>query len=383
MELELELEMDPSHGARAPGAASVVGVSGFGSRAASWKRTEPSSASRSRVIARIGCSQALGRFEQNHRVELAANEAYERWRASARDTKGRVLKGNSKPFTPPELPDGRDQPLRSGLAGDAHPGHPAAAGLQRAGRGQRPADHPRRGDHASSAPDFGHLEPMLDTTLEQLRRAGHRPSSPEVVLADAGYWHTAPDARRSTERGIEVLAPPDGNMREGNRPGWEDGLYQQMREKLDHRPRPHALRATEDHDRAGLRADQIQPAHRPVHAKRQSRRAVGVAAGRSDPQPAQAPQPLDRQHRLKRRTATHTAVPRNRQPTPRIPLFPHFPTASRRSARELASRSRVESNRRRDAPVPRKVGMSAARPRRSWHPQGRSLVTDHSLRWPG
>ena len=41
---------------------------------------------------------ALGRFEQNHRVESAAHEDYDRWRASARDTKGRVLKGSSKPF---------------------------------------------------------------------------------------------------------------------------------------------------------------------------------------------------------------------------------------------------------------------------------------------
>src|SRR5690349_7347413 len=50
--------------------------------------------------------QALGRLEQNHRVDLAANEVYERWRATARDTTGRVLKGNSKPFVAPELPDG-------------------------------------------------------------------------------------------------------------------------------------------------------------------------------------------------------------------------------------------------------------------------------------
>src|SRR5437588_2312652 len=50
--------------------------------------------------------QALDRFEQNHRIELAAHEDYECWRASARDTKGRVLRGNSKPFTAPELPEG-------------------------------------------------------------------------------------------------------------------------------------------------------------------------------------------------------------------------------------------------------------------------------------
>ena len=37
---------------------------------------------------------------------MAAHEDYDRWRATARDTKGRVLKGNSKPFTAPELPEG-------------------------------------------------------------------------------------------------------------------------------------------------------------------------------------------------------------------------------------------------------------------------------------
>ena len=35
-----------------------------------------------------------------------------------------------------------------------------------------------------------------------------------------------------SETGIEVLVPPDGNMREGKRRGWEEGVYQQMRDKL-------------------------------------------------------------------------------------------------------------------------------------------------------
>jgi hypothetical protein len=48
----------------------------------------------------------LDRFEENQRVDVAANEAYDRWRANARDTKGRVLKGNSKPYALPEMPDG-------------------------------------------------------------------------------------------------------------------------------------------------------------------------------------------------------------------------------------------------------------------------------------
>jgi hypothetical protein len=50
--------------------------------------------------------QALGRFEENHRVDLAANDAYECWRSTSRDTLGRVLKGNSKPYVPAEPPEG-------------------------------------------------------------------------------------------------------------------------------------------------------------------------------------------------------------------------------------------------------------------------------------
>jgi transposase len=40
---------------------------------------------------------ALERLEQNHQVELSASETYDHWRATARDTKGRVMKGYSKP----------------------------------------------------------------------------------------------------------------------------------------------------------------------------------------------------------------------------------------------------------------------------------------------
>ena len=80
------------------------------------------------------------------------------------------------------------------------------------------------------APDFGHLEPMLDATLAALERHGVS-EQPDAVVADAGYWQTA-QMQAISERGIEVLIPPDGNMREGIRPGWEHGLYERMREKL-------------------------------------------------------------------------------------------------------------------------------------------------------
>ena len=108
-----------------------------------------------------------------------------------------------------------------------------------------------------------------------------------------------------------MLVPPDGTMRDGIRPGWEHGFFDVMRQKLL-TDRAAALRQAQDHRRAGLRADQIQPADRPVHAKRQGRRAVRMAVNGSDAQSPQAPRPLDRRYRLNRRTALTRTVPRNR-----------------------------------------------------------------------
>ena len=66
------------------------------------------------------------------------------------------------------------------------------------------------------APDFGHLEPMLDTTLAHLERHGVT-EQPEAVLADAGYWHNR-QIEAITDRGIEVLIPPDGEHARGQTP---------------------------------------------------------------------------------------------------------------------------------------------------------------------
>jgi Transposase domain (DUF772) len=90
---------------------------------------------------------AAERLEQNLEVELAANETYERWRATARDTLGRRLKGNSKPYAPSELPDGVINISDPDSRVMRTQGTPPRAGVQRADRGQRPADHPRRRDH--------------------------------------------------------------------------------------------------------------------------------------------------------------------------------------------------------------------------------------------
>jgi hypothetical protein len=173
--------------------------------------------------------QALGRLEENHRVDLAANDAYEHGRATERDTLGRVLKGNSKPFVAPELPEGT-----------INLSDPDSRVMRTQGTPPRQAYNAQTAvndrqiilaaEITIDAPDFGHLAPMLDTTLAHLER--HRVSQqPAAVIADAGYWHNR-QIEQVTDRGIEVLIPPDGNMREGKRPGWEHGFYEAMRRKL-------------------------------------------------------------------------------------------------------------------------------------------------------
>jgi hypothetical protein len=81
-----------------------------------------------------------------------------------------------------------------------------------------------------AAADFGQLGPMLETTMRGLAEQGVT-ETPQAVLADAGYWNTA-QMQAIEDNGIEVLLPPDGNMREGKRRGWEEGIFQAMREKL-------------------------------------------------------------------------------------------------------------------------------------------------------
>ncbi len=172
---------------------------------------------------------ALDRFEENHRVELAANDAYEHWRATSRDTKGRVMKGNSKPFTAPLEPEGT-----------INLSDPDSRVMRTKGTPSRQAYNAQAAvnEHqvivaaqiTVDAGDFGHLEPVLNSALEHLHRHGVT-EPPGAVLADAGYWHTR-QIEQACERGLDVLVSPDGGLRDGNRPGWENGLYEVMRQRL-------------------------------------------------------------------------------------------------------------------------------------------------------
>ncbi len=80
------------------------------------------------------------------------------------------------------------------------------------------------------SPDFGHLEPMVDATVTELRRAGIA-EQPTVAVADAGYCHHE-QMDSLAAGGIQVLIPPDAGKRKGARPGWQGPRYEWMRRVL-------------------------------------------------------------------------------------------------------------------------------------------------------
>jgi hypothetical protein len=175
----------------------------------------------------------LRRLEQSYQVDLEANAAYEHYRLTARDSTGRRFGKRPKPYSPPELPRGKVNTSDPDSRVMRTQGTPP----QQAYNAQTTVNDQQiilAAEVTVDAPDFGHLEPMFDVTLRHLANVGVH-QQPEVVIADAGYWH-AGQIGRIADRGVEVLIPPDGTMREGKRPGWEDGLYQQMRDKLATEP---------------------------------------------------------------------------------------------------------------------------------------------------
>ena len=170
--------------------------------------------------------EACRRLERELDVDHASNAADEARR-------GRRRNATDGPRDDEALPaargaDGSGQCHRPRLRGGAHAWPAAAAGRQRAARRQRRAGH-GRAEITTESPDFGHLEPMVRATQREPAAVDVR--DPEVVVADAGYWH-----QRQIEAvvgdGIRVLVPPDGGLRPGPRPGWTGGLYDLMRRVL-------------------------------------------------------------------------------------------------------------------------------------------------------
>src|SRR3954447_15802795 len=172
--------------------------------------------------------EAKRRLEEELWTETRANSAYEAYRARGRMKDGRRFGRPPDPYQPPDTPAGRinvtdpDSRVVKGLRGFIQ-GYNAQAVTN---------EHQIviAAEVMTAAPDFGHLEPMLDAAQHELRAAGIT-DTPAVLLADAGYWHQQ-QMERIVDQGIAVLIPPDASKRRGARPGWDGGPYAFMRRVL-------------------------------------------------------------------------------------------------------------------------------------------------------
>src|SRR5215207_3280388 len=172
--------------------------------------------------------EAKRRLEEELFTEVRANRAYEAYRARGRMKDGRRFGRPPDPYQPPVTPDGRvnisdpDSRVVKGLRGFLQ-GYNAQAVTN---------EHQvvLAAEIETVGADFGHLEPMLDAAQRELAASGIN-DTPEVLLADAGYWH-GEQMQRIVDRGIQVLIPPDTSRRRTTRRNWDGGRYDQMREVL-------------------------------------------------------------------------------------------------------------------------------------------------------
>ena len=232
------------------------------------------------------------RLEEELQTECRANEAYEAYRARGVMRNGRRLGSHSppKPYTPPATPPGKINTTDPDSRNVKTP-----RGWVQGYNAQAAANERQiviAAELTNSSADFGQIEPMVNAARRELRAAGVA-ELPEVVLADAGYWHRV-QMQALAGDGINVLIPPDANKRKGARPGWDGGLYAFMRRVLAtpagaelYRKRTAMIEPVFGHTKFNRKIDRFQ-------RRGQGRVSLGMAADHRHAQPAQAPQAHDR-----------------------------------------------------------------------------------------
>jgi transposase len=173
--------------------------------------------------------EARRRLEEELDVERRANAEYEAYRARGVMKDGRRFGRPPNPYTPPEVPAGKIN-----LTDLDSRNVKTLRGWVQGYNAQAVCTEDQiviAAEVTISSADFGQLEPMVDRAETELTAAGVI-DAPDVVLADAGYWHTD-QIERLSGRGLSVLVAPDAGKRKGARPGWNGGLYTFMRRVLE------------------------------------------------------------------------------------------------------------------------------------------------------
>lgn len=172
--------------------------------------------------------QARRRLDEQLEVECAANAAYEAYRARGVMKNGRRMGAPPKPYQPPMTPAGKVNVTDPDSRNVKTPrDYMQGYNVQAAVNEQQIVI---AAEVTIDSPDFGHLDPMVIAVEDELINAGLT-DPPEVIVADAGYWHQV-QMQAIVKRGIQVLVPPDAGKRKTPRPGWEGGAYAFMRRVL-------------------------------------------------------------------------------------------------------------------------------------------------------
>jgi len=196
------------------------------------RRLEDKRAQEARAIPRsrpARLREAKRRLEEDLDVEWRATAAYEAYREHGRTSDGRRLGRRPKPYQPPATPAGKVNVVDPDSRNIKTP-----RGYQQGYNAQAATNEAQiviAAELNADSPDFGHLAPMVTAAQAELERAGVT-DTPDVVVADAGYWHQE-QMEEIISRGTQVLIPPDASKRKGSRPGWDGGLYAFMRRVLD------------------------------------------------------------------------------------------------------------------------------------------------------
>ena len=141
------------------------------------------------------------RLEEEHQVECEANAGYEAYRARGVMKDGRRFGRPPDPYQPPTAPAGKVNVTDLDSRNVKTPrGWVQGYNAQAVTTEQQIVV---AAEVTVDSADFGHLEPMVTAAQNELEQAG-LDASPEVVLADAGYWHQA-QMETIVNRGIQVL----------------------------------------------------------------------------------------------------------------------------------------------------------------------------------
>ena len=186
-----------------------------------WREPDPISRSRAERLL-----LAAERLEADLDAERRGNQAYEEYRAQGRMKDGRRFGGPPKPYTPPEVPDGKvnvtDPDSKHIKANDTYvQGYNAQAVVD---RGQIVL----AAEITNSTVDWSQLDPMITATITELERAGVS-GRLETALADTQYWNEQHMDEVIATKHVQVLIPPDGGASGKQRAGWTGGRYTWMR----------------------------------------------------------------------------------------------------------------------------------------------------------